>query len=326
MEILLMKPILIKRFHTLIREYEDNKQVNISGTLEDYIYLYLKYGERDADINYIIKNLTGNEKTLFISLLSICDELRKYNIDTPEILNTDNWGIKPNGALGLFDIGFGNWFEAFNEEPKELNIDEATDENIQVFTDIAQKVAKKLNHSDLKYLGAGFNGFAFEVNDNTVLKITKDKSEAVNSQKIVGDKLNYVADIYKIFSLQIGVGTFYVIILEKLDRSKIENTLKTLNKLKKWFTTVKNKHIDPTIISMIANKHPKVAGFMTDLMNMGYTTAWAKWKSKLIRDNKYDWNDISDVVEWIKGSKTNNNDVGTNPPQGIHNTISKLVR
>jgi hypothetical protein len=316
---------IASKFSHLIREY-DNNQVTIDGELDDYIFPYLKYGERDGAINYIINKLPTSERTLFINLLEICDELRKYRIDTSEILNTGNWGVKPNGKVALFDIGFGNWFEMFDEEPQELNLDEVSDTYIQKYTNIAQKVTQKLNFNDLKYLGSGANGSAFQVNNDKVLKITADRSEAVNSNKIIGNNLDSIADIYGIYSLKIDEKPYYVIILEELDRSNIKNILRVYNKLEKWFTKRMNRHYDPKILGVIGKKHPMVSAFLMDLINTGYTPAWEKWVDKLRTNDTYDWNRISELSEWFKGSKTNDNYITDTPPEDIQALISSLYR
>jgi hypothetical protein len=310
--------------HTIL-EYAQAKQVSIEGELEDYIFPYLKHGDRDDEINYIIKTLEGDMKTLFISLLNICDELRKYNIDSPEVLNFDNWGIKPTGKLALFDIGFGDWFEAFDEEPQELKIDEATDERVVKFTEIARKISKKLNLSGLKYLGGGMNGFAFEVNDNIVLKITKDRSEAVNSNKILGKKTDYLGDIYKILGLKDDETQYYIILLEKLDRTTITHWEEVLIELQNWFDGHRNMHYDPNVISYIEKKNPMVAGFLNDLVHVGYEPTWDKWRDKLKTDNTYDWNDIAEIAEWIKGSKTNQHDISDHPPQWVQDLFTSII-
>jgi hypothetical protein len=321
-----MKSSIALKFSCLLREYKEQNQVTISGELEDYVYPYLKSGKRDEEILYILKKLPPHEKMLFANILSICDELRINHIDSPEILNNDNWGIKPNKKLALFDIGFGDWFQAFDNPPQELNLDEATKQNVQKFTDIAQKVAQKLNLTDLKYLGAGNFGYAFEVNGNMVLKITSDHTEAINSNKILGKKLNYIADIYKIFTFNLDKKVYYVILLEKLDRSTISKTNRIYKSLKNWFNKLRNMHYDSGIIGVIGNKHPMVAEFLGDIVNMGYTIAWQKWADKLRGDKTYDWNDISELAEWIKGSKTNTHDISERPPEWVQDAMSVLIK
>jgi hypothetical protein len=46
------------------------------------------------------------EKYYYDSLLQICDELRKNNIESLDI-QYHNLGLKPNGNLAFFDLGFG---------------------------------------------------------------------------------------------------------------------------------------------------------------------------------------------------------------------------
>lgn len=211
-----------------------SKRPMIIGLLDDYIFGYLSDGIITEDIQYILKSLVPEQKFVFESLLKMCDEIKKYDLDTGDLLNVDNWGFKPNGNLALFDIGFGNWFSEFDKQPKDLSITE-NKEKLTKFTFLAQKIAEKLKLKDLKYLGSGLNGYAFQVNDNKVLKITKDKSEAVNSHKILKKKLNHIANIYEIYKFNFESNEYFVIILEKLDTSNIKPIIDNYQKLKLWF-------------------------------------------------------------------------------------------
>jgi hypothetical protein len=216
----------------LIEEIQSKPK--ITGLIDDYIFTYLYDGKKTDEINYIINSLPPDTKFVFTSLLNICDEIRKYNIDTGDVLNTSNWGFKPNGNLALFDIGFGDWFSEFDNKPMELSIQE-NEEKINKFKTLANKIAQKLNIKNIKYLGSGLNGSAFEIDNNKVLKITKDKSEAVNSNKILNKNLNYIANIYEIYTFNYDSDEYFVIILEKLNTDDITDVIIIYDKLKLWF-------------------------------------------------------------------------------------------
>ena len=76
---------------------------------------------------------------------------------------------------------------------------------------------------------------AFEIDNNKVLKITKDKSEAVNSNKILNKNLNYIANIYEIYTFNYDSDEYFVIILEKLNTDDITDVIIIYDKLKLWF-------------------------------------------------------------------------------------------
>jgi len=90
--------------------------------------------------------------------------------------------------------------------------------------DIATKIADKLNLNRLSFLDSGTSGFAYHIPNNRVLKITKDKSEVVNSKKIQGKSMKHLANIYETYSLQGKYNGTYVVISEFLSYDeKIED-------------------------------------------------------------------------------------------------------
>ena len=47
----------------------------------------------------------------FKGLVNIVKEIRLNGVDTPDYNNPENLGIKSNGNLGMFDLGYGNPYE-----------------------------------------------------------------------------------------------------------------------------------------------------------------------------------------------------------------------
>lgn len=86
-----------------------------------------------------------------------------------------------------------------------------------------------------------------------------------------------------------------------------------------------NKHFNISIIEEIRKKHKFVADFMSDMCMFGYKTTWNKWLNDIDKYKQYDFNDISDICEWIKNSATNNNDPNTNVPEYIKTQLNKLL-
>jgi hypothetical protein len=86
-----------------------------------------------------------------------------------------------------------------------------------------------------------------------------------------------------------------------------------------------SKHIDKSKLDEI--KDPIIKGFLIDLVNMGYEPTWTKWLDTL-RDNgyyeKYDFNVLGDVAEWIKGSQTNTNNPNDEPPEWVNQLLMKI--
>ena len=86
-----------------------------------------------------------------------------------------------------------------------------------------------------------------------------------------------------------------------------------------------SKHIDKSKLDEI--KDPIIKGFLIDLVNMGYEPTWTKWLDTL-RNNgyyeKYDFNVLGDVAEWIKGSQTNTNNPNDEPPEWVFELFDEI--
>lgn len=287
-------------------------------SLEDVFHHYFKYG--DFDGVFIPEFKDKKLEWLFYQIKLIIDDLRKNNINTGDFLNTSNLGLKSNGDLAMFDIGFGDYFEGFAKEPEELDLTEN-----QTLLD---KIKTKLNIKEKTHnIGGGMFGWAHDIGNNKVLKITKDKSEAVNSQKIIGKNLKHLANVFDVKKLKTNNKEYYLIILEKL---KTDTNIDILFKdLEKFFDDTRNQHLDKRIIEIIKSKNKDVGDFMDDMYKNGYEKTWEKWREKLNKrkdlTEKNDFNDISDIVSWIKGSKNNFHDIDEDIPYYIIQSVKNII-
>jgi len=86
-----------------------------------------------------------------------------------------------------------------------------------------------------------------------------------------------------------------------------------------------SKHIDKSKLDEI--KDPIIKGFLIDLVNMGYEPTREKWRETL-RNNgyyeKYDFDVLGDVAEWIKGSQTNTNNPNDEPPEWVFELFDEI--
>lgn len=302
----------IKLFEELFYENDDKKM-----SLNDTLNHYNTY--RDLYSISIPKFESEKEEWLFNQIIELIDELKNNNIVTDDYKNTDNWGLKPNGDLGMFDLGFGDYFDEFDEDPESLELHENNT--------ILYKILSKLNISSSKFIGGGMFGYAHDIGNNKILKITKDKTEAINSSKIIGKTLKHIANIYDVKQFTSNDREYYIIILEKL---KLDSSLEKLYKdLEEVFDSARNKNLPISIIDTIEKKHKEVAGFLRDLVKIGHKETWDIWRDDL--ENKglhdvYDFNDIYDLSQWIRGSVTNSNDIDKEPPQFILDTLDSLLK
>jgi len=261
-----------------------------------------------------------NLKWIFFQLLNVIDDMLINHIQSDDYMQPAHWGLKPSGNLGTFDIGFGNYYEGFDENPESINIENGED--------YIPQILRKLGIKAADFIGGQANGAAYDIGDNKILKITRDRSEAVNCQKIKGKNLKHIADVYLVKQFNMNDRQYYVVVLEKLD-TKSKPFEKWYNELTSIFNKNLDKHFDPKFIKQIEKKHPEISEFLKEMCVIGYEATWEKWADKLRQTdliNKYDWNDISEISQWIRGSKENNNDITDEPPHYVIDLVRYLLR
>lgn len=307
---------LLKTYKQFLNENLNNKE---KSDLNHILRSYYRTGDiSDFDIPEI---LVPKQKWLFNQLLDTIKELRDNNIFSDDFLNTSNWGVKKDGMFGIFDIGFGDGFEEFEKDYEPESIDISHTDGI-----LLDKIKNKLNIGRSEYIGGGMFGFAHDIGDNKVLKITKDKTEAINSKKIKNKKLKHIADIYDVYKFSHRDKIYYVIILEKLI---IDNSLHNVYwELYELFKQHMSNNFKKDIINKIKDKHEVIGGFLEYMCANGYKEAWDKFRDDLVRiDNYYDYdmNDISDIAKWIEGSVVNSNEIEDTPPDYLKELVNSLI-
>jgi len=268
----------------------------------------------DASL-FEVPMLDDKLKKVLQQFISLVSEVRESGIDSKDFINVDNLGIKTNGNLGVFDLGFGDYYSSFNQEPEGLDLNEET---------MLDKIKSKMGIEKSSFIGKGMFGPAHDIGDGKVMKITSDKSEAVNAMKVKGKTNNHIADVYDVKKFNTDRDKeFFVIILEKLD---LKPEIKAwFNELEKAFNDSNDKHIDKSVLEKINN--PLLKGFLYDLVEKGREKAWSAWLDQMKEsglDDKYDLNDIADISEWIKGSVENDNDPEETPPKYISDLLNSI--
>jgi len=66
---------------------------------------------------------------------------------------------------------------------------------------LAKEVAGKLGLTAPKYMGGGGNGFAYEINDNLVMKLTTDVSEADAASRLMRGRPTHIATIFNLYKV-----------------------------------------------------------------------------------------------------------------------------
>lgn len=281
-----------QNLYLIVLEHLNTKRSNIFKEIEDEItrlfhdafnmhyldvlYYYrfepLRYeSEYKDEVNSLLE-AHQREKFYYNSLLKIVDELKANGIESLDI-QYHNLGLKSNGNLAFFDLGFGderetnfdqlnlservktymknsssvdvkkncqlagkgNTSDACNQgDIRNLNIKplneimEIVDEDAKdihntlatnnlTITDFAEIIAKKAGFNDLNYLGSGTMGFAYDIGDGKVMKVTSDKSEANEAYKLIGKQNKHIGNFYNVYTFDEPYNNIFVIIREKLE-------------------------------------------------------------------------------------------------------------
>ena len=200
------------------------------GNIEDDIRDEPIIGGDDIKAREIIKKY-GSEKALklFDFMFKLHKETQKYGLIFRDF-HRENLGIK-NGRLIAFDLSSYGGLTV----RKQLKINENNNVIQEVISDILpkntdvdeffKKISKALNVNlnQKNQIGEGTAGYVYKINDKLLLKITYDVDEAKAINKIVGKKLNYVIDYYKIFKLkskEIPDDDVYIILMENVKTNK----------------------------------------------------------------------------------------------------------
>lgn len=216
-------------FSDIEEELLDMVNIVFNENLFDIIYTYqidpATYKNEYEEGMQGIFDTNPREKYYYNSLLKIVDELKANNIDSLDI-QYHNLGLKPNGNLAFFDLGFGD------TKDTHLGSIDITENNLsefisQIKTSIekqnitieqfAEKISKKLGYDNPIFIGKGTQGYAFDLNNEMILKITSDHSEANEAVKLLGKNNNHIGNIYKVQKVSQPYENIWVILREKLD-------------------------------------------------------------------------------------------------------------
>lgn len=97
--------------------------------------------------------------------------------------------------------------------------------------EFANAVAGKLGLTSPRYLGGGANGFAYEINNNLVLKLTSDISEADAASRLLRGRPKNIAEIYNLYKIHDTVSnkSFFAILQENINDKPLERLRKLQN-------------------------------------------------------------------------------------------------
>ena len=210
----------------LIKGNAKKADVEFAGkTLNDFPELarLILTNQPDANINQADRQKAYE---FMMGLYAIKLDLIRLTIDSVDFMTISNLGYKDN-VLIYYDIGGCRAKEPPLPPENQISLPEAEeiliDEDVarvprEISDKIANIVVQKFNYGQPKYVGEGTFGYAYDIGNNMVLKVTKDPSEANENLALIGKPLKYIAEPYKVFSVKptSGETPLFVIILEKL--------------------------------------------------------------------------------------------------------------
>lgn len=309
-----MKIIITEEQRKLLFENDSSNYDEFSTVLQTYY----TDGVLEFDLDSI-----DDEKLFFIfeSMLKIIDELKEYKIKSDDYVNVENIGYNSDKQLCYFDLGFGDGFEEFDDQPKEVSLNEL---DLKIDDDTLKKILTKYSDKETKLIGDGGGfGSAYDLGNGDVLKITTDKSEAINSKKIIGKETKHLDKIFDVKLIKLSEKVFYLIHLEKLIIDPyMRSEWVRINDL---VLDHMDTNIDRNILTLINKKNPFVAEFLNHMCDYGTKNTWEKYIEKTKEFPQLDFNDISEISTWIKGSVTNDHFIDDEPSEEIMNLVSSLI-
>jgi serine/threonine protein kinase len=272
---------LFRKFYKIHKKSEFNFDEYVNF-VKDIIYAPSKVNYSDQTKKEIFDFIVGMGK--------IKRDLIGCNIlKGSDYLTLSNLGLK-DGNLVFFDVG--GYVAQQPQLPPEsimrMNEMEGHNVDLNIINNYIGDIANKLNLGQPIYLDSGSNGHAFSVGDK-VLKITTDKSEAVESLNLLSKTNQYVADIYGVFKINpkdesSKLNGLYVIVLEKLKTSPeiLSQLTRKFNRLKFVFSKIFNLDVYDVFdfygmdkyedhnekIDLYMNKNPQDAEFFNQLKNI----------------------------------------------------------
>ncbi len=285
------------------------RDISIDNINEEDIKDFLIYcNDEDKKLNWLVTQI-----------YSICKEGQKLNI-APDDLKPANLGIK-NKKLIYIDFGasanrdaslvdaMGNSAE-MNEDDNWDNLKSKADifhrgfyqRPLSVFLDILKN---KLNLDIQSYLGDGSWGVAFKTSDNKTVKITGDKSEAVEALKIKNNNLKHIPEIYAVHKLEIK---------NNLDVYVIIKDFTLQNKKFKKFLYDLFAHLNG-LVNMFRDEYPKFrykfnerTTFLIDSLLTGEISQkeWQQFSEYAINNTKHKYvpwllNQVYEIIEELRG-------------------------
>ena len=113
-----------RTFKKLNKLFERKMNVNLSNVVDYYIDGDDYNGKIDVDKIMDIVNSNPDYTRYFWGILNIISEVKKHFIESKDFVNPYNLGFKKDGLIGFFDVGFGNYFKKFENEPSEIEVNE----------------------------------------------------------------------------------------------------------------------------------------------------------------------------------------------------------
>jgi len=251
----------------------------LNKPIEDITYTDLKLldDENIVSLFYKIKEKYGNEFDVFLLKSQIYwkkSYIKIYNKEN-EILNL---------TISPFNLLFkGNPINTIGHGLKLIkgnSLNESSESREEQFKIFAKKVAKKMGIPEPQYLDSGFFGSAFIIDNDRILKITTDKSEALNANKIKNKTTHFIAKVFDVRGFKFNDKEYFFIILEKV-KTDFEFLYGIIENLISWF----DENYDEDFVTYISE------GEFKDLKQL---------ENKLYNDNKQLYNFFTNFVELKK--------------------------
>jgi len=230
------------------------------------MWALMPYGVGDGNdvVNETVLSVV-NDKSKYVdqpieSLPILVDVYYKCLNNLKNILNTiGNKKQFYENLIGLQEYLNSNGFETHSNLIKEeYTLNEKIDApKVEVFTlddaayadELANAVAVKLNLGHPTRLGGGGHGFAYEINNEIVMKLTDDTAEADAAFKLMRQNPKYLARQFEVVKIYDTIKnmSFYAILQENIKNKPLgffENIKNIINNIKPNYNDIDHDYYD----------------------------------------------------------------------------------
>jgi hypothetical protein len=216
-----------------IKSFDSTKMIDIYKDT-DLKNIYNSYMITIRNLENVLSN-SNSDVNFYEKILTVQDFLKKTNIVNENLEYSHVTNASPEND----NYQISEYEQVIHNEFKDETIHQ-----------IANDATAKLGYNSKPiYIGQGDNGFAYDLGDGKVLKITGSEAEAAESLSLKGKDSKHLAKIFNVFTINKEDTQLYAIHQEKIDTTRSNEMKQYINELNILFSKKFNKGISKILMA-----------------------------------------------------------------------------